>query len=226
MAHLEVINELNPKLNSFITIEGNAALSQAEELDSIRSAGGQLGSLSGAVIAVKDSIPTKLMKTTNNSRLLRNWIPEDDASVVARLRNSGGIIIGKTNLNEFGWSVPSESDLNPPPWTPWNPERMSVGSSSGSGAAVTARMSSAAIGTDGGGSARLPAGAHNLYGIKPTHGLVSRFGMDHNAHSEISPLGRTALDTATMLEAMAGYEPNDDMSWPMESSELCIQYRG
>ena len=214
-AHLKTIDELNPKFNSFISVDAETAIAQASELDKMRSDGAPLGPLSGSVIAVKDSIPTKALRTTNNSRLLENWIPKADASVVKRLRDSGAIIIGKTNLNEFGWSIPSESDLNPPPWTPWNPDHMSVGSSSGSGAAVTARMSSAAIGTDGGGSARLPAGAHNLYGIKPTHGLVSRLGMDHNAHSEISPLGRTALDTAMMLEAMAGYEPNDDMSWPM-----------
>ena len=217
--HLDVIKEYNPKFNSYITVDGKAALNAARILDATKAKGEPLRSLSGAVISVKDSIPTKDLKTTNNSRLLEDWIPETDASVVARLRSAGAIIIGKTNLNEFGWSIPSESDLNPPPWNPWNPDFMSVGSSSGSGASVTARMASAAIGTDGGGSARLPAGAHNLFAIKPTHGLVSRYGMDHNGHSEISPLARTALDTAIMLEAMAGYERNDDMSWPMPVPE-------
>jgi aspartyl-tRNA(Asn)/glutamyl-tRNA(Gln) amidotransferase subunit A len=218
-AHLDVINRLNPQLNSFITVDAEGALDQARAIDEARSNGETLGPLAGATIGVKDSIPTKGLRTTDNSRLLENWIPDEDAATIARLRNAGAIIIGKTNLNEFGWSRPSEADLMPPPWTPWNPDRMSVGSSSGSGAASTARMAAASIGTDGGGSARLPAGAHNLYGIKPTHGLVSRLGMDHNCHSEISPLCRTALDTALMLEAMAGYEPDDDMSWPGEVPE-------
>ena len=211
---LDEINRLNPQLNSFITVDADGALEQARAIDEARENGARLGPLAGATIGVKDSIPTKGLRTTDNSRLLENWIPQEDASTVKRLREAGAIIIGKTNLNEFGWSRPSETDLMPPPWSPWNPDRMSVGSSSGSGAATTARMAAATIGTDGGGSARLPAGAHNLYGIKPTHGLVSRLGMDHNGHSEISPLCRTALDTALMLEAMAGYEPKDDMSWP------------
>ncbi|MBL07219.1 MAG: hypothetical protein CL773_05150 [Chloroflexi bacterium] len=218
-SHLRVINELNPHLNSFITIDTKGALEQAKKLDDLRNKKENLGPLSGAILGIKDSIPTKNLKTTNNSRLLRDWNPKNDASVVSRLRQAGAIIIGKTNLNEFGWSRPSELDLKPPPWSPWNPNHMSVGSSSGSGAAASARMVSASIGTDGGGSVRLPAGAHNLYGIKPTHGLVSRLGMDHNGHSEISPLCRTALDLAILLESMSGFEAEDDMSWPASVPE-------
>lgn len=218
--HLDLIDQLNPQLNTFITVDNEGALEQAASIDRARANGQKLGPLAGVPIGVKDSIPTKGLRTTDNSRLLENWVPTHDAATVARLRKAGAIIIGKTNLNEFGWSRPSEADFMPPPWTPWNPERMSVGSSSGSGAASTARMAAATIGTDGGGSARLPAGAHNLYGIKPTHGLVSRLGMDHNSHSEISPLCRTALDAALMLESMAGYEPDDDMSWPGETPQF------
>ncbi len=214
--HLTRISELNGTLNSFITVDERDALAQADALDSRLAAGEDPGPLTGATVGVKDSIPTNGLRTTDNSRLLENWIPKEDAKTVARLRRAGAVIIGKTNLNEFGWSRPSEADLSPPPWNPWNPDRMSVGSSSGSGAASSAGMASATIGTDGGGSARLPAGAHNLYGLKPTHGLVSRLGMDHNGHSEISPLGRTALDIALMLESMAGFEPEDDMSWPAD----------
>ena len=215
-SHIDEIKRLNQRLNSFITIDEDGARKQARAVDDARAKNMQLGPLAGVTIGVKDSIPTKNLKTTNNSRLLENWVPKADAATVGRLKKAGAIIIGKTNLNEFGWSRPSEADFYPPPWTPWNPERMSVGSSSGSGAACAARMTAAAIGTDGGGSARLPAGAHNLYGIKPTHGLVSNLGMDHNGHGEISPLCRTALDTALMLGSMAGYEPSDDMSWPGE----------
>ncbi len=218
-AHLDVIIGLNPRLNSFITVDSEGALKQARAIDTARANGERLGPLAGATVGVKDSIPTAGLKTTDNSRLLENWIPDEDAATVARLRKAGAIVIGKTNLNEFGWSRPSEADLMPPPWNPWNPDRMSVGSSSGSGAVTTARMAAATIGTDGGGSALLPSGAHNLFSIKPTHGLVSRLGMDHNSHSEISPLCRTALDTAIMLESMVGYEPGDDMSWPGDVPE-------
>ena len=101
-AHLKTIDELNPKFNSFISVDAETAIAQASELDKMRSDGAPLGPLSGSVIAVKDSIPTKALRTTNNSRLLEDWIPEADASVVKRLRDSGAIIIGKTNLNEFG----------------------------------------------------------------------------------------------------------------------------
>ena len=215
-AYLGRIKTINPQLNSFITVDETGALEQARMIDDAIARGEDVGPLAGVPIAVKDSIPTKGLKTTDNSNLLADWIPEHDAVAVDRLRQAGAVIIGKSNLNEFGWSRPSEADLAPPPWNPWNPKHASVGSSSGSGAAASAGMASAAIGTDGGGSIRLPGGAHGLIGMKPTHGLVSRFGMDHNSHSEISPLTRTVEDAALMLDAMAGFVPEDDMSWPGE----------
>jgi len=211
-AHLDQISKLNPQLNSLIAVDPEGALEQAAEIDAARDRGEELGPLAGVTIGVKDAVPVKGMPWTINSRIFENRVPENDAPAIARLKNAGAIIIGKANLNEF-FSRPTESDLNPPPWNPWNPERMSVGSSSGSGAALAARMASGTIGVDGGGSVRLPAGAHNLYGIKPTHGLVSRIGVGRSEHSEICPLGFTALDTAMMLEAMIGYEPADDLSW-------------
>jgi aspartyl-tRNA(Asn)/glutamyl-tRNA(Gln) amidotransferase subunit A len=211
---LSRIDTLNGQLNSLVTINATDALAQAASIDESRSRGDDLPPLAGVPIVAKDSIPTAGIRTTDNSRLLEHWIPEHDASAVQSLKDNGAIIIGKTNLNEFGWSRPSEADLFPPPWNPWNPEYMSVGSSSGSGGAASAGMCSAAIGTDGGGSVRLPGGAHGLVGMKPTHGIVSRHGMDHNSHSEISPLTRTVADTALMLDAMAAYVPEDDMSWP------------
>lgn len=215
-AYLGRIKTLNPQFNSFITVDEEAAVEQARAVDDAIARGEQVGPLAGIPVGVKDSIPTKGLRTTDNSNLLADWIPDHDAAAVARLRAAGAVIIGKTNLNEFGWSRPSEADLAPPPWNPWNPKHASVGSSSGSGAAASGGMASAAIGTDGGGSIRLPGGAHGLIGIKPTHGLVSRFGMDHNSHSEISPLTRTVEDTALMLDALAGFVPEDDMSWPGE----------
>jgi aspartyl-tRNA(Asn)/glutamyl-tRNA(Gln) amidotransferase subunit A len=217
-AHLSQISKLNPQLNSFIAVDPEGALKQAADIDAAHARGEKLGPLAGVTLGLKDAIPAKGIPWTINSRIFEGRVPEDDAPVVARLKRAGAIVIGKTNLNEF-FSRPTESDLNPPPWNPWNPERMSVGSSSGSGAALAARMASGTLGVDGGGSVRLPAGAHNLYGIKPTHGLVSRIGVGRSEHSEVCPLGFTALDTAMMLEAMVGYEPDDDLSWAGEVPE-------
>ncbi|MBT3996200.1 MAG: amidase [Chloroflexi bacterium] len=217
-AHLDQISKLNPQLNSLIAVDPESALEQAAEIDAARDRGEDLGPLAGVTLGVKDAVPVKGMPWTINSRIFEHRVPEYDAPAITRLKKAGAIIIGKANLNEF-FSRPTESDLNPPPWNPWNPERMSVGSSSGSGAALAARMASGTIGVDGGGSVRLPAGAHNLYGIKPTHGLVSRIGVGRSEHSEICPLGFTALDTAMMLEAMVGYEPADDLSWPGDVPE-------
>jgi len=134
---------------------------------------------------------------------------------VAALKQAGAIILGKTNLNEFGWSVPSDDDLAPVPCNPWNTELAAIGSSSGSGVATAAGMCCGSLGTDGGGSTRLPASQMNLIGIKPTHGLVSRLGMDNSSISEICPLARTTKDAALLLEVMARYEPDDVQSWPL-----------
>lgn len=215
-SHIDQISKLNPRLNSLIAVDSEGALKEAADVDAARERGEQLGPLAGVTLGVKDAVPVKGMAWTINSRLFEDRVPEDDAPSIARLKEAGAIVIGKANLNEF-FSKPTEADLTPPPWNPWNPERMSVGSSSGSGAALAARMSSGTIGVDGGGSVRLPAGAHNLFGIKPTHGLVSRIGVGRSEHSEICPLGITALDTAMMLETMVGYEPDDDLSWPGET---------
>lgn len=209
------IDALDGRLHGFITVAEDQARAEALAVDVARRAGRPLGPLAGLPLGVKDSIPTRGIRTTANSRLLEHWTPAVDAAPIRRLRAAGAIILGKTNLNEFGWSVPTEHDLGPTPRNPWNPRRAAIGSSSGSGIAVAAGMALAAVGTDGGGSARLPAGQNNLVSIKATHGLVSRLHMDSSSISEISPITRTVRDAALMLQVMAGYETGDAQSWPL-----------
>jgi aspartyl-tRNA(Asn)/glutamyl-tRNA(Gln) amidotransferase subunit A len=229
-AFLERIERFNPVLHAYITVAAEQALRAAEEVDRRAKVGETQGPLAGIPLGVKDLIPTKSIRTTCNSRLLENWVPDKDAAPIARLRQSGAIILGKTNTNEFGWSVPSDDDLAPIPRNPWNLARAAIGSSSGSGAGLSAGLCSAAIGTDGGGSTRLPAAQMGLVGIKPTHGRVSRLNMDNSPISEISPMGHTVEDTALMLEIMAGYEPEDHQSMnlpvPSYSRNLQTDLRG
>lgn len=224
------IRETDSKLRAFITVVEEPSLEKAAQIDAALARGVPLSSLAGIPIGVKDNITTQGIRTTNNSRLLENYVPDYDAPPVARLRAAGAIILGKTNLNEYGWALPSEDDLKPTPYNSWNPKYAAIGSSSGSGSAVSAGLCAGALGTDGGGSARLPAGQQNLISIKPTHGLVSRYRMDDSSFSEISPLTRTVEDTALMLEVMAGYEPADPQSWPEEvpvySEHLNVDVRG
>jgi aspartyl-tRNA(Asn)/glutamyl-tRNA(Gln) amidotransferase subunit A len=212
--YLTRIRSFDDRFNAFVTVTEDEALALADETDRRLKAGERLPPLAGMPIGVKDSIPTAGMRTTANSRLLECWIPDEDAAGIRRLREAGAIVLGKTNLNEFGWALPAEGDLTPPARNPWNPAYAAIGSSSGSGAAVSAGFCAAAIGTDGGGSARLPAGQNGLVGIKPTHRRVSRLGMDDSSISEICPMTRTVADAALMLSIMAGYERDDWQSWP------------
>ncbi len=142
------------------------------------------------------------MPCTYNSPLTRDWVPSRDSESIRRLRAAGAVLVGKHNLNEFGWSLPREDDLAPPPRNPWLPEEYSVGSSSGGGAAVAARLATFAIGTDGGGSARLPAGQHLLHGLKPGHHRAPPQGVTEGRVSEVSVLAREAEDVAAVFAAL------------------------
>jgi aspartyl-tRNA(Asn)/glutamyl-tRNA(Gln) amidotransferase subunit A len=211
---LDRIARLDPALHGYVTVAADRALADAASAER-RLAAGDAGPLVGIPFGIKDSIATGGIRTTSNSRVLEQWIPARDAAAVARVRDAGAVIIGKTNLNEFGWSIPSPDDLCPPPQNPWNPEYAAVGSSSGSGVAVSAGLAIAALGTDGGGSARLPGGQMGLIGMKPTHALISRAGSLHRGTlSEIGPLTRTARDAAIVLNALAGYDPDDTDARP------------
>ena len=196
------IQALDSGLHSYVTLAERQARAHALQLTQELDGSSWRGPLHGIPIGIKDSIPVAGMPCTGNSRLLEDWIPRRDAEAVRRLRESGAVIVGKHNLNEFGWSIPSDADLTPPPRNPWFPREPSVGSTSGGAAALAAHLCFAAIGTDGGGSVRLPAGQHLLIGIKPTHARVPRTGYGGGRVSEIGVLARSAHDAALVLAAL------------------------
>jgi Asp-tRNA(Asn)/Glu-tRNA(Gln) amidotransferase A subunit family amidase len=201
-ASLARIDELNDVVHAFITVDRDGALTAAQAADAQRSDGLPDSPLHGVPVAVKDNLDTAGLPTTQNSRALADHVPSVDAPAVARLRSAGAVIVGKTNMNEFGWSLPSEADLVPPVRHPWNPSYRSIGSSSGSAAAVAAGMAYAALGTDGGGSTRLPAGQHGLVGLKPTWGAVPRGNAFHKL-SVVGVLARTSNDVAAVFDVIA-----------------------
>ncbi|MFK8397487.1 Asp-tRNA(Asn)/Glu-tRNA(Gln) amidotransferase subunit GatA [Pseudomonas sp. BGr12] len=209
-ALLARIQQLDPQLNSFITVTEEIALAQAKAADE-RRAKGETGALLGAPIAHKDLFCTQGVRTSCGSKILDAFVSPYDATVVERLADAGTVSLGKLNMDEFAMGSANESSHYGPVKNPWDTSRVPGGSSGGSAAAVAARLIPAATGTDTGGSIRQPAALTNLTGIKPTYGRVSRWGMIAYASSldQGGPLARTAEDCALMLGAMAGFDPKD-----------------
>ncbi|MDN6857877.1 Asp-tRNA(Asn)/Glu-tRNA(Gln) amidotransferase subunit GatA [Pseudomonas sp. CAN2814] len=209
-ALLARIQQLDPQLNSFITVTEEIALAQAKAADE-RRAKGESGALLGAPIAHKDLFCTQGVRTSCGSKILDAFVSPYDATVVERLADAGTVSLGKLNMDEFAMGSANESSHYGPVKNPWDTSRVPGGSSGGSAAAVAARLIPAATGTDTGGSIRQPAALTNLTGIKPTYGRVSRWGMIAYASSldQGGPLARTAEDCALMLGAMAGFDPKD-----------------
>jgi aspartyl-tRNA(Asn)/glutamyl-tRNA(Gln) amidotransferase subunit A len=210
------IGRYNSRLNAYLTLTEELALRQAAEAEREIATGGYRGPLHGIPFALKDLFATKGVRTTAASRILANWAPSADATVVARLRQAGAIIIGKTHMHEFAYGVTNESPHYGPARNPWDPGRIPGGSSGGSAAALAAGLCAGTLGTDTGGSIRIPAALCGLVGLKPTYGRVSRHGviplcwsLDH-----VGPLARTAADAAIILQAIAGYDPKDPASAP------------
>ena len=215
-AHLERIAALDPGLRSYITVCDETALAAARAAETTLMAGQPLGPLHGVPYALKDLYDTAGVRTTGGSRVLGDRVPARDATVAARLAGAGGILLGKLNMVEFAYGP---EGLNPHyghARNPWDRgvHRMAGGSSSGSGVAVASGLAPGALGSDTGGSIRIPASLCGITGLKPTYGRVSRAGvlplawsMDH-----VGPMTRTAADCALMLGAMAGYDPNDASS--------------
>ena len=212
---LQRIRELEPKLNAFITITEDLALSTAAALDAELKAGKSRGPLHGIPIVYKDNCDTAGIRTTVGSEFFSRRVPREDATIVQKLKNAGTVMLGKTDLNEFAAGGPGGyNKFYGSTHNPWNLEYESGGSSSGSGAAVAARLCMAGIGTDTGGSLRGPASRMGVVGIRPTFGRVSVAGIYPRSYSLdcCGSLTRTVADAAIMLTAMAGHDPRDKYS--------------
>lgn len=207
---LNRIKKFDPQLNSIITITEQQALEAAKNADQILSQG-NAGPLTGIPILHKDIFCTSGVKTSCGSKMLDNFIAPYDATLVTKLKNSGTVMLGKTNMDEFAMGASNENSYYGPVKNPWDLTRVSGGSSGGSAAAMAARLSAATTGTDTGGSIRYPAALCGVTGIKPTYGTVSRFGMIAFASSldQAGPIAASAEDCAYILQEMAGFDPKD-----------------
>jgi aspartyl-tRNA(Asn)/glutamyl-tRNA(Gln) amidotransferase subunit A len=207
------IRSLNATYNCFITLDEERTLKAAKEADRARAAG-RAQVLTGVPIAQKDIFCAKGWLTTCGSKMLSNFVSPYDAHVVQRLNEAGAVTIGKTNMDEFAMGSSNETSHYGPVCNPWNPATVPGGSSGGSAAAVAARLVPAATGTDTGGSIRQPAALTGICGLKPTYGVVSRYGMIAFASSldQAGPMAKSAEDLAFMLNAMAGFDARDSTS--------------
>ncbi len=208
-AYLERIDRFDARLNAFVTVTDERALARARALEAELARGRWRGPLHGIPIALKDNIDTAGVLTTAASAVFADRVPDEDAEVVTRLEQAGAVIVGKLNMHEFAYGATSAFAHTGPVRNPWDVDRIPGGSSGGSGAAVAARLCAGALGTDTGGSVRIPAAHCGIVGLKATYGLASIRGiiplsvsLDH-----VGPMCRTVADAALMLQALAGYDP-------------------
>lgn len=229
---LNRIEALNPQLNAFITVTADAALDAAREAERDIAGGVYLGPMHGVPFGLKDIYDTKGILTTGHSKTCADRIPSEDATTTAKLLAAGAILLGKLSTHEFAHGGPSFDLPWPPARNPWKTDRFTGGSSSGSGAAVAAGMLPGALGSDTGGSIRTPSGLCGLAGLKPTYGLVSRFGVLPNSFTfdTCGPMTWTVEDCAIMLQVLAGHDPRDPASAnrpvPDYRAELSEDIRG
>ena len=228
-ACLSRIERLNPKLNAFITVTAEQALDDARTADGEIGKGKWRGPLHGIPIALKDLIDTADVRTTAGSAVFADRVPREDAEVVRRLRNAGAIMLGKLNMHEFAYGDSSAQSHFGPVRNPWDPTRVTGGSSGGSAAAVAAGLCYAALGSDTGGSIRQPAAYCGLVGLKPTYGLVSTRGVVPLSWSldHVGPMCRSVMDVALTLQPIAGYDPLDSNSLAVASlPDYTVSLRG
>ncbi|GAA1076344.1 MULTISPECIES: Asp-tRNA(Asn)/Glu-tRNA(Gln) amidotransferase subunit GatA [Kitasatospora] len=213
-AHLDRIEAVDKKVNAFLHVDTEGALKAARAVDDKRARGEELGPLAGVPLALKDVFTTKGVPTTCGSKILEGWIPPYDATLTARLKDAGVVILGKTNMDEFAMGSSTENSAYGPTGNPWDLSRIPGGSGGGSAAALAAYEAPLAIGTDTGGSIRQPGAVTGTVGVKPTYGSVSRFGLVAFSSSldQGGPCARTVLDAALLHEAIAGHDPLDSTS--------------
>jgi len=211
--YLDRIASLNPELNAYITVQPEVSLAQARVADA-RLVAGNAEALTGIPIAQKDIFCAKGWLTTCGSKMLHNFVSPYDAHVIARFNDAGAVNLGKTNMDEFAMGSSNETSHYGPVKNPWDQARVPGGSSGGSACAIAARLCAAATGTDTGGSIRQPASLCGISGLKPTYGVVSRYGMIAFASSldQAGPMARSAEDLALLLNAMAGFDERDSTS--------------
>ena len=217
---LDRVERLNGALNAFITVDAQRSLGEAHAADQVRAAGGA-GPLTGIPVAHKDIFCTRGMLTTCGSKMLADFVSPYDAHVIERFGSAGAVLLGKTNMDEFAMGSSSESSFFGPVRNPWDRARVPGGSSGGSAAAVAARLAPAATGTDTGGSIRQPAAFTGVCGLKPTYGVVSRYGMVAFASSldQGGPMAKTAQDLALLMNVMGGHDARDSTSLARDAED-------
>ena len=213
-AHLDRIASVDTDVHAFLFVDSQGALAQAAVVDAKRAAGEKLSPLAGVPLALKDVMVQKGVPTTAGSKILEGWRPPYDSTVVVNLKKNDIVILGKTNMDEFAMGSSTENSAYGPTHNPWDLTRIPGGSGGGSSAALAAFEAPLAIGTDTGGSIRLPAAVTGTVGVKPTYGGVSRFGLIAFSSSldQAGPCARTVLDAALLHEAIAGHDPKDSTS--------------
>jgi aspartyl-tRNA(Asn)/glutamyl-tRNA(Gln) amidotransferase subunit A len=227
-AFLKRIEQVESKVDAFLLVDSEGALAQARAVDEKIARGEVVGRLAGVPIAIKDNMCTRGLRTTCASKILQPFIPPYDADVVERLRREDAVILGKTNMDEFAMGSSCENSSAKPTRNPWALDRVPGGSSGGSAAAVAARMTPLALGSDTGGSIRQPAALCGIVGLKPTYGRVSRYGLIAFASSldQIGPLATDARDAALLSEVISGYDRRDSTSVDIPVPEYTASLTG